>query len=213
MLCPSIDTLAQYARGKLTGETQEHIASHLAQPCSTCRELVEWCGEVAARLETPLPQAPASVMERAFELFEENLLPGFIFAALVADSHAAGELRGVRGAASALRSGRRLRYRAVCGTSQESFDINIAVKPAREIDLFAVRGQLFLSAQQEEPAHGDTLVELFKSGHLVSSTSLNRLGEFIFASVTEGLYDLQIRLKRRVLVINLPVTLPARSDL
>src|SRR5687768_8860894 len=118
MLCPPIDTLAQYARGKLTGETKEQIAGHLAQPCAACRELADWCGEIAARLQAPLMPAPDSVIERACELFTENLLPGFIFAALVADSHAMGELRGVRGSATASRAGRRLRYRAMCGESQ-----------------------------------------------------------------------------------------------
>lgn len=221
MLCPSFEILAQYYIGQLNQESHQQITSHIAEPCPRCYRKLNWYKEAALAMQTPLQKGPDLIMQRAKDLFAHSryALPPvqeYFFARLLFDSNNQSNRIGARGAISA--SPRRLLFHTNMkqitpsasknSSSSQGFDVDISIKDINEHN-FQLRGQILCEQSTYEPI--ELHIDLYQREELIQSVHTNQHGEFIFTGLIAGEYQLHIKAKQWITVINLSSTMFARK--
>ena len=187
MRCPSAEEMLDFLRGKLTGERAQTVRHHAAA-CEACAATSDWVAKViATAAEGPLPEPPAAVLERAFEIVPRKAAAGraprrgWSLSRLVVDSLTQPLPAGVRGAAAA---GRRLLFHA----DDADLDLEVRETPG-DRPAFRVTGQLLIPGAQPPP---DLLAALWSGETVVAHTSGDELGLFVFPEVPPGRYRLEV---------------------
>ncbi|MEW6733772.1 MAG: carboxypeptidase-like regulatory domain-containing protein [Acidobacteriota bacterium] len=224
MLCPSLETLALYASGRLCGENVNEIASHLAQPCDFCQERLVWYEETSDALSKPLDQAPVWLREQARKIFEDAYLPEFIIATLAFDNRSVGERAGTRGLEMSGQGSQHFLFHAdlpnlstatffpTAPLDKPALNADIAIRRGKDFNTYTVRGQILLEADTERYGFPLT-VDLYKGSQSLYSVATNEVGVFTFANIPEGVYSLQVSINKVIVVINLPITQPSHTSL
>lgn len=169
--CPSTLTLGEYAQRLLSGETSARLAAHLTE-CPACRtEMNFWQTFLADEVDAVTPVQMPGAIETVRRLVAVLQSPSGGMALQPVAS-------GLRGAA-----GDQLTYEA------EGVQIFIDVQqdPAQS-HLFVIHG-LVIGLDSTEAAEA----ELSLGSHPVAQTAVDGLGNFSFASLTQGEYQMVVR--------------------
>ena len=198
MRCPRFATLIDYFDGRLGGDGAALVASHLGAACLKCDEVRLWYSrvrDIAASDDTLDP--PPWVIQRALRLFSagrkpkaQGRLKQFI-ASLVFDSLSQPVTEGVRLTQSPVRQ---LLYRA------DAYSIDLQIAP-REESIAAVYGQVLREGETRFDSVNGLKIELAGEGLILHSTIANEMGEFEFAEVRHGDYELRINMREGALTI------------
>jgi hypothetical protein len=187
MRCPSSEEIFDLFRGKLAEEREQTVRSHIAE-CEGCGATSEWVAKVlAVTADGPLPEPPAAVLERAFEIVPRqpatSRVPrrGWSLSQLVLDSLTQPLPAGVRGAAD---TGRRLLYRA----DDADLDLEVRETPG-DHPAFRVTGQLLIPGS---PPPADLFVALWSHEAVTAHAAGDELGLFVFPEVPPGTYRLEV---------------------
>jgi hypothetical protein len=187
MRCPSAEEMFDLLRGKLTGERAQSVRDHVSG-CAGCAATADWlAGTLSVAAEGPLPEPPAEVLERAFEIVPRKPATsrparrGWALSRLVVDSLTQPLPAGVRGTADA---GRRLLYHA----DGADLDLEVRETPG-DRPVFRVTGQLLIPGA-EPPL--DLLAVLWSGETVVAHTPGDELGLFVFPEVPAGSYRLEV---------------------
>ena len=190
MSCPGFARLIDYLDGRLASELAVEVAAHVATGCSRCAEDCAWYERirtVAASDDTTEP--PPWVLKRAVKLFETargraavRAALGRLAAVLVFDSRNRPQLSGVRLTEAA---DRQLLYRAGAYT----VDLQIA---SIDENRSRLSGQALKEGEFKFESVAGLKVFLVREEGATESVVANNFGEFMFADVADGRYDLQI---------------------
>jgi hypothetical protein len=186
MRCPGLEDLFDLLRGTLTETRAQEVRDHMSG-CESCTTDSEWlAGLLTAAAGGPLPEPPATVLERAFEIVPRAARQpanrrGWSLSRLVLDSLTQPLPAGVRGSAAA---GRRLLYRA----DNADLDLEIRETPG-DRPTFRITGQLLVSG--EEPS-ADILAALWSGDQIAAHASGDELGLFVLPDVPPGRYRLEV---------------------
>jgi hypothetical protein len=202
--CPSFERLVDYLDGRLGDAEARGVASHLAGDCPRCTEDSDWYRRLCLTTSTDQSSAPPPwVLRRAFKIFESHhAVPGLLerlreaVASLVFDSFARPAQAGVRSTDSAARQ---LLYKS------GEFSIDLQVVPS-ERSRMSLLGQILREGELAFESVGQLELELIQDGATIRSVSSSGIGEFAFADVEPGLFDLAIRFDGRTIVVpDIPV--------
>jgi hypothetical protein len=205
MKCPAFERLIDHLDGRLTGDADEPIRTHVAAGCYQCdrsRAFYENVRAITANDDTTEP--PSWVFKRALRIFDRPRAQGTIayragrlVAALVFDSLRETALAGARSTAV---ESRQLLYRA----EDFSIDLQIASLEQQRAD---VTGQLLREGELVFDSVAGLALNLISDGKTVLSTATNERGEFKFNAVDCGYYDLQIDAQdSNITIVGLPIT-------
>lgn len=187
MRCPSPEEIFDLLRGKLGIERAGLVRGHVSD-CAGCAATSAWLEEVlAAAADGPLPEPPAAVLERAYEIVPKKPATtrvqrrGWSASRLVLDSFAQPLPAGLRGVAD---GGRRLLYRA----DDADLDLEVRETPGDRPG-FRVTGQLLVRGALP-PA--DLFAALWSDEAVTAHAAGDELGLFVFPEVPPGTYRLEI---------------------
>jgi hypothetical protein len=191
MSCIPIDQLFAFTRNELSVDEAERVRIHLDAGCGVCRQQLDQLQKIlAVTAKEQLLETPDWLTHQAMHLFAwhqakpREIQIEYVPALLVGDSFAGGRLLGFRG--TGLMS-RQILYRA------GNYDVDLSldyIEPARTIDLM---GQTMpLGGDLSAVAEAD--VQLLSQSLVAVDTRTNEFGEFIIEGVSQGLYDLRIKL-------------------
>ncbi|MGA9769464.1 MAG: hypothetical protein WBV94_10515 [Blastocatellia bacterium] len=201
MKCPSFERLIDYLDGRLTGDADEPIRTHVAAGCYQCdrsRAFYESVRATAASDDTIEP--PLWVFKRALRIFDRSqdhraigYRVGRLIASLVFDSLRAAAFAGARSTAA---ENHQLLYRA------EDYSIDLQITPGSQ-NRADVTGQLLREGDLTFESVAGLALALTGDGRRAHSTATNERGEFTINAVDCGYYDLQIA---NITIVGLPVT-------
>jgi len=204
MNCPGFERLIDFLDDRLDEEQAARMAAHLLTDCGACYESRIWYLQVksiAASDDSIAP--PAWVLKRAVRIFETARAPrrsarvGQAIASLVFDSFARQSLAGVRSAETA---NRQLLYSA----GDYTVDLQVASTEHARADLM---GQVLLEGEAAFDAVSGLKLDIARGGKVVCSVTTGEMGEFKFAGLEYGVYDLTVELSEGSLTIpDLPVS-------
>ncbi len=187
MRCSSPEEIFDFLRGKLAEERAGSVRSHVTE-CEGCGATSDWLAKLlAATAEGPLPEPPAALLERAFEILPRKPAAsrvrrrGWSLSRLVLDSFTQPLPAGVRGAADA---GRRLLYRA----DDADLDLEVRETPG-DRPAFRVTGQLLVPGA---PPPADLFAALWSHEAVAAHAAGDELGLFVFPEVPPGNYRLEV---------------------
>jgi hypothetical protein len=201
MKCPSFERLIDLLDGRLTGDADEPIRTHVAAGCYQCdrsRAFYESVRGIAASDDTTEP--PLWVLKRALRIFDRSqghraigYRAGRLVASLVFDSLRTTVFAGARSTAA---ENHQLLYRA----EDYSIDLQITSINQNRAD---VTGQLLREGELMFESVAGLALALTCDGKTERSTVTNERGEFAINAVDCGYYDLQIA---NITIVGLPVT-------
>ena len=190
MSCPGFARLIDYLDGQLTSELAVEVAAHIATGCSRCAEDSVWyerIKRVSASDDTAEP--PPWVLKRAVRVFETarsragvKAALGRLAAVLIFDSRNRPMPAGVRLTEA---SDRQLLYRA------GAYTVDLQIASIAEKRLRLSRQALKEGEFKFESVAG-VKVFLVREEETIESVVANNFGEFTFADVAGGQYDLRI---------------------
>ncbi len=203
MKCPRFATLIDYVDGRLGDDGAALVVSHLGAGCLKCDGVRQWyvrVRDIAAGDE--LSDPPAWVLQRALRLFNAEHAPTTLapttlgklkqlVASLVFDSLSQPVTEGVRLTQSPVRQ---LLYRA------DAYSIDLQIAP-REDSVAELHGQVLREGETRFDSVNGLRIELAGKGRLLHSTFTNEMGEFEFAIVRHGDYELRINMREGTLTI------------
>jgi len=187
----TVDETLDLIEGR-AGESQIAFWTSHTGACADCKEQLKIWKQIYFSLKSRLLQdAPEDLVRDAETIFEgpaEGWVPKLreIFASVVFDSFAQPALAGARGTTSA----RQVVLRA------EEFDIHVRI--SGESEKRHMTGQVL--ARGETTFVGGAMLHLVRDGKRFESTSVDKLGEFEFQGVPDGLLSLQMDLPHLTIV-------------
>ena len=198
MKCPRFATLIDYVDGRLGDDGASLVASHLGAGCLKCGEVRRWYVRVRDVAATDdLIDPPAWVLQRALRLFNAGRAPTAVgklrqlIARLVFDSLSQPVIEGVRLTQSPVRQ---LLYRA------DAYSIDLQIANLEE-SVAAMHGQVLREGETRFDSVNGLRIELAGEGRVLQSTLTNEMGEFEFAKVRQGDYELRIDMREGTLTI------------
>lgn len=198
MKCPRFATLIDYVDGRLGVDGASLVASHLGAGCPKCGEARRWYVRVRDVAATDdLIDPPAWVLQRALRLFNAGRAPTAagklrqLIARLVFDSLSQPTIEGVRLTQSPVRQ---LLYRA------DAYSIDLQIANLEE-SVAAMHGQVLREGETRFDSVNGLRIELAGEGRVLHSTLTNEMGEFEFAKVRQGDYELRIDMREGTLTI------------
>ena len=190
MSCPGFARLIDYLDGRLAPESAVEVAAHIAAGCSRCAEDCAWYERVrtvTAGDDTAEP--PPWVLKRAVKIFETarsrkgiKAAFGRLAAVLIFDSRSRPMPAGVRLTEAV---DRQLLYRAGAYT----VDLQIASIGENRSRL---SGQALKEGEFKFESVAGLKVFLVREEGDTEPAVANNFGEFTFADLADGRYDLQI---------------------
>jgi len=193
----TVDETLDLIEGRARESQITFWTSH-AEVCRECQEqLKTWKQLLFSLKHRILEDAPAGVIRNAEAVFEaptRKWIPALkeVIASVVFDSFAQPALAGARGSATA----RQIVLRA------DEFDIHVRI--SGESERRHMTGQVL--ARGEASFVQGALLHLVRDGKRFESTSVDKLGEFEFQRVPEGLLSLQMDLPHLTIVGALKVS-------
>ncbi|HET8675381.1 MAG TPA: hypothetical protein VFO63_06330 [Blastocatellia bacterium] len=198
MKCPRFATLIDYIDGRLGDDPASLVASHLGAGCLKCDRVRQWYVRVRDIAATDdLIEPPAWVLKRALRLFNRERAPTTagklkqFIARLVFDSLSQPVIEGVRLTQSPVRQ---LLYRA------DAYSIDLQIAHSEE-SVAGVYGQVLREGETRFGSVNGLRIELAGEGRVLDSTLTNEMGEFEFAKVRQGHYELRIDMREGTLTI------------
>lgn len=204
MNCPGFERLIDFLDDRLDEEQAARMAAHLLTNCDSCNESRTWYLQVKSIAASDDSIAPQSwVFKRAVHIFETARLPrlggrfGQAIASLVFDSFARPALAGVRSTETA---NRQLLYSA----GDYRVDLQVAAAEHARADLM---GQVLMEGEATFDAVSGLKLDIARGGKVVYSVKTDEIGEFKFAGLEFGVYDLTVELSEGIITIpDLPVS-------
>ena len=198
MKCPRFATLIDHIDGRLGYDGASLVASHLGAGCPRCDEVRQWYARVRdIAAADDMIEPPSWVVKRALRLFNAERAPTTagklkqFIARLVFDSLSHPVIEGVRLTQSPVRQ---LLYRA----DAYSIDLQIA---SREESVAGVYGQVLREGETRFDSVTGLRIELAGEGRVLHTALTNEMGEFEFAKVRQGDYELRINMREGTLTI------------
>ncbi len=195
MDCPRFVDLVDLVEDKLSAADRQKIEAHMVDGCPRCTESVAWLRQMLPRLaaiDAPMP--PAAVLSRAKGIFadQRRKLPNRErqLAFLRFDS-------SQRRLAAGLRQTGRVSQQLLYGV--DTMDVDIQVERAAG-QTWRLIGQLMSTVDRREQIVG-AQVALRNAERVVLGEVVDDWGEFVIRNVAPGLYDLEISLVDRDIVI------------
>jgi len=192
MKCPGLESLIDYAEGRLALQAAGAVKTHL-DGCHKCDADRRWYETTLAIASSDNSLAPPTwVLKRAFRIFEEGFTGKGVVGKLVAKARRLiAELvfdSGVQAAMAGARSSgpdpRQMLYRA----AEYSIDIQLA---ALDQKCVGISGQLLREGELMFESVAGRRLSLVRGG-TVFSTVTNDRGEFKIHAIDSGSYDLEI---------------------
>jgi len=187
----TVDDALDIIEGRARESQMTFWTSH-AESCGDCGHLLRIWKEMRLSLSAAhLENAPEKLIRAAEAIFETHKR-GFssalreVFASVVFDSFAQPALAGARGTTTA----RQIVLRA------EEYDIHVRIYG--ELERRRMSGQIL--ARGETTFVRDATMHLMRDGKRFESTSVDKLGEFEFHEVPDGLLSLQMDLPHMTIV-------------
>ncbi len=193
----TVDEALDLLEGRAT-ESQIAFWTGHSEACAECQKQLKSYKEIHFSLKRRLLQsAPEGLLRSAEAIFESpkrGWIPSIrqVLASVVFDSFAQPVLAGARGTGTA----RQVVLRA------EEFDIHVRI--SGDSERRHMTGQV-LARGETTFVRGATL-HLMRNGTRLESTSLDKLGEFEFQEIPEGLLSLQMDLPQLTIVGALDVS-------
>ena len=195
MGCPTFASLVDLVDDLLSPAERQEIEAHLAGGCPRCHETVVWLRHSIPRLgvanDASMP--PQAVIERARGIFRPRRTAPQRerhTAFLRFDTSRQPLAAGVRHAG---RSQRQLLY------SLDNLDIDIQIERTTP-QMWRIVGQVLPVRSAPDDVAG-VRISLSSSSQAILDEAANQWGEFVIRDVPLGLYDLEISLRDRDIVV------------
>ena len=204
MNCPGFERLIDFLDDRLDDAEAARLAAHLSTNCNACDETRNWYLQVKSIAASDDSSAPPSwVVKRAVRIFETAREPrraarvGKAIASLVFDSFARQSLASVRSTATA---NRQLLY----SVGDYTVDLQVASAEHARADLM---GQVLMEGEAAFDLVSRLKLDIARGGKVVCSVKTDAMGEFKFAGLKYGVYDLTVELSEVTITIpDLPVS-------
>lgn len=198
MTCPTFEQLFATAMQHVPADEALRIHQHLDTGCDVCCREFRYAQHILAAAACPqYRQPPAWLIDQTMERIlteiadaDEFLTEG-IPVRLVFDSFMGATLAGVRQGGHAARQ---VVYQA------GDYNINLIIRPAALPETISIMGQA-IPLHRDFSAVAQAQVELWQEARLVQSVSVNHHGLFVFDGLSEGTYDLCLRLEETFIKI------------
>lgn len=220
MYCPSFDKLILCVSGKLDDQEREEITNHISLPCLPCQEKLTWYKEVVSWHNAipsdsgdPLCEQTKWLLEESGEAEGNSLI--ITFATPIYDSIGLNSRPGVRKGGPALDNSRRLLYQANlfnCDVTEtvpnaadlrNRCDIDMVVKHSQPSDRYAIRAQVLFKQESDSQFYTPVVANLYRQGKYTATVRIDRHGEFAFADLPPGHYNIQIKGEKAIILISL----------
>jgi hypothetical protein len=178
--CPAADSLGEYALGLAAEADRMELARHVVA-CPRCKEELDSFRAFLA--DEPVATPPSvGLLDRMFRLIATAVLPS--------PRVAVGALRGVSERSSQV---------------YEAGPVGISIDQTRESPDagITVTGLVWHTDEPDAGLAGEAL--LVRSDGITSTTPIDEGGNFVFESVVDGAYALEVRTTLRVVVENLHI--------
>jgi hypothetical protein len=187
---PRFSELLDWLEGRLPPDEARTVAERLHAADATTQADLDWLrlflqASQSVQLASPPPSVRETLKERFTAYAEVRQPPGLfqrLLAALTFDSRAQPATAGLRSVADESPQ-RQLIY------TTEAAEIALTVRPTVPDKNFTVTGQIFPIG--DTPAHAFS-VQLLRDVQEVGLTAADELGEFIFANLPAGDYEMVV---------------------
>jgi hypothetical protein len=204
MNCPGFELLIDFLENRLDDAEAARMRAHLSTNCNACDESRNWYLQVKSIAASDDSIAPQSwVLKRAVGIFKTARRPrlgahfGQAIASLVFDSFAHPALAAVRSTETV---NRQLLY------SAGDYRVDLQVAPAvhSQADLI---GQVLMEGETGFDEVSGLKLDITRDRKVVYSVKTDEMGEFKFAGLEFGVYDLTVELSEGIITIpDLPIS-------
>lgn len=192
MTCPTFEQLFAAAGRQLPADELLRIHQHVDAECDVCCREFRYAQSILAAAACPeYRQPPAWLIEQAVEQVMAQMtdaaeaLTEQIPVRLLFDSFMGATLAGVR-------NGGHVARQVVYQVGE--YNINLIIRRAVPSQTISIMGQA-IPLHRDFSAVAQAQVELWQEAQLVQTVGLNHHGLFMFDSLSEGIYDLCLRLE------------------
>lgn len=202
MACPTLNDLADFARGVATPASQAEIKAHLATNCPSCQEEQRWLSQVAQlAAQDQSADYPEWIIKRVLAQFVPQTQTAVatlrqFFAQLVFDSFAPQQLAQTRsgGMGAGHATARQMLFQA------DGYDIDLRLEQNENGATDELLGQI-LPPQQSGTELAGITVHLLKDGVGIQQTVTNTRGLFKFSQIPAGEYELKLQTSAGEIII------------